>query len=77
MKHKLVNCGNYYNEESLNELAAILERGEGAGIHIDCIGHSRTALETEAYVEALKERYGDKLEADTKATWHTVYRLKK
>ena len=57
----LVNGSNYYNEESLQKMVTLLEAGEEIEIYIDCIGHSRTEYETQNYVEALKEKYGDRL----------------
>ena len=73
---RLVNGQNYFNEASLQEMIEALERGETIGIHIDCIGHTRTAIETAQYVEALKEKFGDRLVIDTKSGWHTEYKLK-
>lgn len=72
---KLVNCTNYYNEQSLAELQALLEQGEAVQIYIDCIGHTRTMNETALYVEALQKAYGDRLQADN-SSFLTVYTLK-
>lgn len=73
---KLINGKNYFNEESLNEMIQRLETGETIGIYIDCIGHTRTAMETAAYVKALKNHFGDRLVIDTKSNWYTQYSLK-
>lgn len=59
--YTLVNCKNYFNEKSLLELQERLENGEEVEIYIDCIGHTRTELETRRYVKALREAYGDSL----------------
>lgn len=58
---KLVNGQNYFNEGSLNEMIELLEKGETIRIYIDCIGHTRTAIETSNYVNALEKRFGDRL----------------
>lgn len=74
--HTLVNGRNYFNEKSLKEMCERLENGETISIYIDCIGHTRTQSETAAYVRALKERYGDRLQADDKTAFNTLYSLK-
>lgn len=74
---KLVNGQNYFNEKSLQEMIAELENGNTIGIHIDCIGHTRTAYETSLYVQALKEKFGDRLAINAKGNWYTEYSLKK
>lgn len=74
--HTMVNGKNYFNEKSLNEMIERLESGETIAIYIDCIGHTRTQNETANYVRALKERYGDKLQADDKTAFTTLYSLK-
>ena len=74
--YELVNGKNYFNEKSFAEMCERLENGETIGIYIDCIGHTRAQNETAAYVRALKERYGDKLQADSKAAFTTLYSLK-
>lgn len=60
-EYVLVNGQNYFNEESLNEMIEQLEAGKMIMIHIDCIGHTRTAYETAIYVEELRNRFGDRL----------------
>lgn len=72
---KLVNGKNYFNEESLKEMCERLEKGEEIGIYIDCIGHTRTAIETAEYVAALKEKYNDRLLIDKESNWYTTYKL--
>ena len=72
----LVNGKNYFNGSSLNEMIERLESGETIGIYIDCIGHTRTAIETANYVKALKEKFGDSLVSDNTSNWYTEYRLK-
>lgn len=54
-----------------------LVNGNTIGIHIDCIGHTRTEYETSLYVQALKEKFGSKLVIDTTSNWYTEYKLKK
>lgn len=76
MKHHFVNCKNYFNEESLAELEKILETGDGVGIYIDCIGHTRTEMETARYVHALRAKYGDRLAVSHDLTFYPVYCLK-
>ena len=58
---KLINGKNYFNEGSLQEMIEELEKGETIRIYIDCIGHTRTEIETANYVEALKEKFGSRL----------------
>lgn len=58
---KLVNGQNYFNEDSLNEMIELLENGETIRIYINCIGHTRTAIETSNYINALEKRFGDRL----------------
>lgn len=73
---KLIDGKNYFNETSLNEMCAALESGEAIRIYIDCIGHTRDTMETANYVEALKKKYGDKLQIDTKSDFTPIYMLK-
>lgn len=73
---ELVNGKNYFNEESLKEMCTRLEAGETIGIYIDCIGHTRDAMETANYVRALKQKYGEKLIISTDTNWYTEYKLK-
>ena len=72
---KLVNGKNYFNDESFNEMVNRLENGETIGIYIDCIGHTRDAIETAHYVEELQKKFGEKLIIDTKSNWYTEYKL--
>lgn len=72
----LINGQNYFNPRSLYKMVETLNDGEAIGIYIDCIGHTRTAHETERYVEALREEFGDRLVIDTKSHWYTLYKLK-
>ena len=58
---KLINGKNYFNDGSLQEMIEELEKGETIRIYIDCIGHTRTEIETANYVEALKEKFGSRL----------------
>lgn len=58
---KLIDGKNSFNEKSLNEMIEELEKGETIEIYIDCIGNSRTEIETYRYVHALKKIYGDRL----------------
>lgn len=62
----LINCGNYFNENSLNQVCRALEKGEKVEVYIDCIGHSRNNNEQEAYKEALLQKYGDKLSIESR-----------
>lgn len=57
----IVNGQNYFNETSFKQACKVLERGEMVELYIDCIGHTRNNNEQEAYKEALKEKYGDRL----------------
>lgn len=72
---KLINGQNYFNERSFNEMVKELEKGTAIRIYIDCIGHTRTAMETSNYVEALKEKFGDRL-IISKDDWDFEYKLK-
>lgn len=76
MKSTLVNCKNYFNEESLQELKDRLLRGEKVRIYIDCIGHTRNHYETINYEKALKEAFGDNLVMDRESSFDTIYYLK-
>lgn len=76
MKYQLVDCKNYFNEESLAELEQILETGEGVGIYINCIGHTRNRMETANYVDALQAKYGPRLAVSHDLTFYPVYYLK-
>lgn len=73
---KLVNGTNSFNIESLNDMIYLLESGEEIGIYIDCIGHTRNYIETNRYVNALHEVFGDKLDVDNESTWYPLYKLK-
>lgn len=55
----LVNGRNYFNEESLAKMIDALNDGKMIDIYIDCIGHTRTEMESLAYVESLKEHFGE------------------
>ena len=73
---KLIDGKNYFNPESLQEMVAELESGETIGIYIDCIGHTRTIYETSRYVDALKEKFGNRLLIDNKSNFYAEYTLK-
>jgi hypothetical protein len=75
--YTIVNGQNYFNEISFNEMVKKLQDGETIAIYIDCIGHARTSYETAAYVEALKQKFGNNLQADNKTTFTTLYSLKR
>lgn len=58
----LVNCCNYFHVTGQNRLTEALDAGKTVSIHIDCIGHQRTAYETRLYAKWLHEYYGERLE---------------
>lgn len=74
---KNVNGSNYYNEKSLEEMIDLLEQGMKISIYIDCIGHTRTIMEEANYVDALKERYGNRLVKSIEGHWTNYYYLDK
>lgn len=57
----IVNCKNYFNEKSFQEVCEALESGKDVQIYIDCIGHTRSQMESMNYRDALKEKYGRRL----------------
>lgn len=57
-----VDGSNYFQEEYLNNMIALLNKGKAINVGIDCIGHTRNNMEQEAYKEALLKHYGSKLE---------------
>lgn len=57
----LINCKNYFNEESFQVVCEALEAGKDVQIYIDCIGHTRSYYESERYKEALEKKYGKRL----------------
>ena len=61
---KTINGGNYFHEKAFNEICEALEKGETVAVYIDCIGHTRNNNEQEAYLEALKEKYQNRLKVD-------------
>lgn len=71
----MVNGKNYFNEKSLAEMIERLQQGRKITIYIDCIGHTRTAIETQNYEEALKEKFGDKLVKSKENHWEDYYYL--
>lgn len=73
---KLINCTNYFNEMGCERLSEALESGETVKIYIDCIGHTRSYYETEAYAEWLSKKYGGRLVVDTNKYDEKVYSLK-
>lgn len=76
-KPVLVNCGNYFNTGGFNKLCEELEKGNAVEIYIDCIGHTRNAMETRNYVYALHEKYGDRLmRLGSHYDFDTIYMLK-
>lgn len=76
-KPVLVNCTNYFNEIGVARLRDAIEAGQAVYLYIDCVGHTATARETAAYVNWLKETYGERLVVDKEMHWDTVYYLKK
>jgi len=59
-----INCKNYFNKDSFNEVCKVLENGDCVSVYIDCIGHTRNNYEQETYKEELVKKYGDKLIVD-------------
>jgi len=57
-----VSGSNYFNQEDLNKMIDLLDKGNAINVGIDCIGHTRNNMEQEAYKKALQEHYGSKLE---------------
>ena len=53
---------NYFNEDSFKEVCYKLEKGDKVGVYIDCIGHTRAAMEGSIYTDKIREKYGDRLE---------------
>lgn len=75
---KLVNCRNYFNEESFTELCNLLESGLTVSIYIDCIGYTRSHYESLRYHKALFDKYGDNLAEITNSGYRDfTYRLKR
>lgn len=72
----VINCGNYYNEKSLNELCNALNEGKDVQIYIDCIGITRDTNESHKYYTKLKEIYGDKLKEYPDNIFNHSYVLK-
>lgn len=58
----IVNCKNYFNEKSFQEVCEALESGKDVQIYIDCIGHTRSDYESKNYRDALKKKYGRRLQ---------------
>lgn len=58
---KSIDGKNYFNEKSFNLAIEHLEKGEAIRIFIDCIGHTRDAMEQRNYREALVKKYGNEL----------------
>ena len=74
---KLVNCRNYFNEESFAELCNLLESGIIVSIYIDCIGHTRSNYESFRYHKALFDKYGtDLIDLSELGYKDFTYRLK-
>lgn len=61
---RTIDCKNYFNEKSFNEVCEALEKAEAVEVYIDVIGHTRNNYEQEAYREALEKKYGDRLKVD-------------
>ena len=72
----LVNCKNYFNEESFNKVCDLLESGETVEIYIDCIGHTRAHYEGMNYKNHLKEKYCDRLVEVNGSYQDYVFRLR-
>lgn len=58
---KLINCKNYFNQDSLNEVCECLEKGEEVKVYINWVGYSLNTYEQENYKDALLKKYGDRL----------------
>ena len=70
-----VDGKNYFNDKSLAEMINLLDQGKKISIYINCIGHTRTAIEESNYVDALKEKYGKRLIASTEGHFTNYYYL--
>lgn len=73
-----VSGSNYFNQEDLNNMIDLLDKGNSIEVGIDCIGHTRNNMEQEAYKKALKEHYGNKLEIkqnDGVCSYNYCYKL--
>lgn len=53
---------NYFNDDSFKEVCDELEKGNEVGVWIDCIGHTRAAIEGSIYTDEIRKKYGDRLE---------------
>ena len=79
MKETYVSGSNYFNEERLNEMIQLLDKGEQISVGIECIGHTRNNMEQENYKRALEKHYGNKLEVivhNGAYSYHYSYKLK-
>ena len=70
---KLVNCRNYFNQKSFDEVCNELEKGEKVQVYIDVIGHTRNNMEQEIYREELEKKYGDRLIVEQSSGWCSYY----
>ena len=57
-----VSGSNYFNNEDLQKMIALLDNKKTIHVGIDCIGHTRNNMEQEEYKKALIEHYGNRLE---------------
>lgn len=74
-----VSGSNYFNNDDLNKMIEMLDKGETISVGISCIGHTRNNTEQENYKKALKEHYRDKLEImlnDGAYSYSYSYKLK-
>ena len=74
-----VSGSNYFNQNSLDQMKELLEKGKAIQVGIACIGHTRNNSEQEAYKEALTNLYGDRLEVkynDGVCSYSYSYQLK-
>ncbi len=79
-KTMLINGENYFNDMSLKNACAALEKGETIDLYVDCIGHTRNNTVQEEYKEALTEKYGDNLTSVKNKgafSYYYSYKLKK
>ena len=75
----LVNCKNYFNDESFDEICKLLEAGEEVEVYIDCIGHTRNNYEQNNYRVALVQKYGRRIDVILNESGHSVsykYKMK-
>lgn len=64
-----ISVGNYFTEQSLEEVKQELEKGQKVEPIVNCIGHTRNNMVQEEFKKALEDYYKERLIIELDEGW--------